>query len=202
MILCWQRHHVLIYLNIKEESDRREGKGRRCRCRTKIWQQDDLKKWTIRRTDIWQNGCFGNVDDHRVHITPNHQPPKMDVLLKTILHIILVAKKAIVAFMYDFSSDILVFTSPKQQQRSLPSLLSDSSSIYLSNPNKIKLIFADLAPGRAGQWWVSPWYCWAPRYHSQGSGHSPACSLKYYHTVTLIIVTSLPLSGLRSHPSL
>ena len=32
----------------------------------------------------------------------------MDVLLKTILHIILVAKKAIVAFMYDFSSDILV----------------------------------------------------------------------------------------------
>ena len=108
MILCWQRHHVLIYLNIKEESDRREGKGRRCRCRTKIWQQDDLKKWTIRRTDIWQNGCFGNVDDHRVHITPNHQPPKMDVLLKTILHIILVAKKAIVAFMYDFSSDILV----------------------------------------------------------------------------------------------
>ena len=38
-----------------------------------------------RRTDTWQNGCFGKIDDHSVHITLNCHPPKMDILPKTFL---------------------------------------------------------------------------------------------------------------------
>ena len=34
--------------------------------------------------DTWQNGCF--------HTIPNHHPPKMDVLPKVVLQIILSAK--------------------------------------------------------------------------------------------------------------
>ena len=51
-----------------------------------------LNKWMNRRTVAWRNGCFGNMDDHPVHTTPNHHPPKMDVLPKTFLQIILAAK--------------------------------------------------------------------------------------------------------------
>ena len=44
------------------------------------------------RTDAWQNGFFRKRDDHLVHTTPNHHPPKMDVLPKTVLQIILAAR--------------------------------------------------------------------------------------------------------------
>ena len=52
--------------------------------------------------------------DHLVHTTPNHHPPKIDVLPKTFLKIILAAK-----WLVRHSS-----ASPKQQRRPLPSLLS------------------------------------------------------------------------------
>ena len=74
----------------------------------KIQHQDDLKTWMNRRTDALQNGCFRKMDDHLVH-----HSPKMDVLPKTFLQIILAAKQLV-----RHSS-----TSPKQQRRSLPSLL-------------------------------------------------------------------------------
>ena len=74
-----------------------------------------------RRTDAWQNGCFRKMDDHLVHTTPNHHPPKMDVLPKTFLQIILASK-----WLVWHSS-----TSPKQQWRPLPSLLSVSSSMRM-----------------------------------------------------------------------
>ena len=72
-----------------------------------------------RRTDAWQNGYFRKMDDHRVHTTPNPHPPKMDFLSKTFLQIILAAK-----WLVQHSS-----MSHKQQRRSLPTLLSVSSSI-------------------------------------------------------------------------
>ena len=31
--------------------------------------QENLKKWMIRRTDTWSNGCLGKIDDHLVHTT-------------------------------------------------------------------------------------------------------------------------------------
>ena len=42
--------------------------------------------------DTWRNGYFETMDDLPVHTTPNHHPPKLDVLPKTILQIILAAK--------------------------------------------------------------------------------------------------------------
>ena len=65
----------------------------------------------------WRNGCFEKMDDHPFHMTcsiPNHHPTKMDVLPKFFVQIILAAK-----WLVRHSS-----TSPKQQRRPLPSLLS------------------------------------------------------------------------------
>ena len=111
------------------EEDKREGKSRRCclmdgvdliPCRT-----TDLarKKWMDRKRDTWRNGCFGKMDDLPVPTTTNHHPPKMDVLSKIFLQIFLAAK-----WLVQHSS-----TSPKQQQRPLPSLLSNSSSMSYQN---------------------------------------------------------------------
>ena len=55
-------------------------------------RQDDLKKRMNRIMDTWWNGCFGKTDDHLVHPTPNHHPPKMDFLSKTVFQIILADK--------------------------------------------------------------------------------------------------------------
>ena len=52
-----------------------------------IWR----KGWIELRLHRW-NGCFGKMDDHPDHTTPNHHPPKMDGLPKTFLKIILAAK--------------------------------------------------------------------------------------------------------------
>ena len=54
--------------------------------------------------------------------TPNHHPPKMDVLPTIFLQIILASQ-----WLVQHSN-----TSPKQQQRLLPSLLSDSSAMESS----------------------------------------------------------------------
>ena len=56
------------------------------------------------------------MDDLPVHTTPNHHPPKMEVLPKTFLQNILAAK-----LLVRHSS-----TSPKQQRRPLPSILYKS----------------------------------------------------------------------------
>ena len=69
--------------------------------------------------DAWQNGCFKKMDDHLAHTTPDQHPPKMDVLPKHFLHIILAAK-----LLVRHSS-----TSFKQQRRPLPSLLFVTSSM-------------------------------------------------------------------------
>ena len=74
-----------------------------------------------RRTDAWQNGRFIKMFDHPFHTTPNHHPPKMDVLQKTFLQIILAAK-----WLVRHSS-----TSPNQQRRPLPYLLSVSSPLAI-----------------------------------------------------------------------
>ena len=52
-------------------------------CRTSHLAPGWFKKSMKRRTDTWRNGCFGKMDDHPVHSTPNHHSPKMDVLSKT-----------------------------------------------------------------------------------------------------------------------
>ena len=70
-----------------------------------IWR----KGWIELRLHRW-NGCFGKMDDHPDHTTPNHHPPKMDVLPKTFLRIILAAKGLV-----RHSS-----TCPKQQRWHLP----------------------------------------------------------------------------------
>ena len=81
-----------------------------------------MKKMINSRMDAWQNGCFSKMDDHLVHTIPNHHPPKIDVLPKiTFIQIILAAK-----WLVWHSS-----TSPKQQRRPLPSLLSVSSAMIL-----------------------------------------------------------------------
>ena len=81
-------------------------------CCTTDSHQDDLKQGINRRTDAWQYGGLRKMDDHLVHTTPNHHPPKMDVLPKTFLQIILAANWLV-------QHSIL---SPKQQRRPLPSL--------------------------------------------------------------------------------
>ena len=55
------------------------------------------------------------MDDHPVHTIPNHHSTKMDVLPKTLIQIRLAAKWQGRAFKY---------TSPKQQRRPWPALLS------------------------------------------------------------------------------
>ena len=63
-----------------------------------IQHQDDLKKWKNRRTDTWRNGASKKMDYHLVHTKP--PPPKMDVIPKTFLQIILAAKQTSGAFKY------------------------------------------------------------------------------------------------------
>ena len=77
-------------------------------------RQDDLKKRMNRIMDTWWNGCFGKTDDHLVHTTPNHHPPKMDFLSKTVFQIILADK-----WLVRHST-----MSPNHERRPLPSLLS------------------------------------------------------------------------------
>ena len=77
--------------------------GDRIECLTSHYSQDDLKKRMNWRTDTW---VLWKNKDHSVHTTPNSHPPKMDVLPKICLQIIL--------------------ASPNQQRQLLPSLLSDS----------------------------------------------------------------------------
>ena len=78
-----------------------------------------MKKWINIKMDTWQNGGLRKMDNLPVHNTPNPHPPKMDVLPKAFLQIILAAK-----WLVQHSS-----TFPKQQRRPFPSLLSVSSSI-------------------------------------------------------------------------
>ena len=49
-----------------------------------IWCQNDLQKRVNRRLNTWRNGCFGKMDDHPVHTTPNHHPPKWMFLKKNV----------------------------------------------------------------------------------------------------------------------
>ena len=57
-----------------------------------IFHQDNLQKRMSRITATWQNGCFGKMDDHRVHTIPNPHPTIMDVLPTILFQIILAAK--------------------------------------------------------------------------------------------------------------
>ena len=77
-----------------------------------ILHQDDLKKRTNRITASWRNGCFKKMAVSH-HTKPPPYPPKIDVLPKTFLKIILADKLQV------WHSS----TSPKQQRRPLPSLL-------------------------------------------------------------------------------
>ena len=45
----------------------------------------DLKKRRNRISATWGKGCFEQMNDYPVHTTPNHHPPKMDVLPKSFL---------------------------------------------------------------------------------------------------------------------
>ena len=40
----------------------------------------------------WQNGCFGQMDDHPVHTIPNRHPTKSDFSIQDLFQIILAAK--------------------------------------------------------------------------------------------------------------
>ena len=51
-----------------------------------------MKKTMNIRTDTWRNECFRKMDADPVHNTPNRLPPRMDVLPKTFLQIILADK--------------------------------------------------------------------------------------------------------------
>ena len=53
-----------------------------------------------RRTNTRWNRCYRKTDDHLFHTTLNHHPPKMDVLPKCFLQIILAAKQLCAAFKY------------------------------------------------------------------------------------------------------
>ena len=86
-----------------------------------------------RRTDAWRNGWFRKVDDHLVCTTPNQHPPKIDVLPKTFLPIILASK-----WQARHSS-----TSLKQQRRPLPSLLYISYSMLSSHHAYLSEIFKE-----------------------------------------------------------
>ena len=111
----------------KKVKYRREGKSRCCCLGGRnlihfcfalaILHQDDFKKRMNRITATWRNECFERMDDQQAHTTLNHHPPKMDVLQKTFLQIILAAK-----WLVRHSR-----TSPKHQRRPLPSLLPVSS---------------------------------------------------------------------------
>ena len=65
-----------------------------------IFHQDDLMKKMNKITLTVRNGCFYKMDDQPVHTTPNHHAPKVVVLPKTFLQIILDAKMVSAAFKY------------------------------------------------------------------------------------------------------
>ena len=69
-----------------------------------MWRNGLKEKWTLGGTDASENGRSSSS---------HHHPPKMDVLPKTVLQIILAAKAA-------------AFESLKQQRRPLPSRLYKS----------------------------------------------------------------------------
>ena len=50
--------------------------------------------------DTLRNGCFGKMVDLPVHTIPKRHPPKMDVLSKSFLQIILAAKMDSAEFKY------------------------------------------------------------------------------------------------------
>ena len=62
------------------------------------------------------------MDDHLVYTTPNKPPPKINVISKTVLQITLAAKWLVK----------LSITSPKQQRRPMPSLMSISSTVCIA----------------------------------------------------------------------
>ena len=72
----------------------------------------------------WRNGCFGKKDDHPVLTIPNRNPTQRDVLPKTFVQIILAAKWLVRH----------LSTSPHQQRRPLPSLLSLSFFYDIRQP--------------------------------------------------------------------
>ena len=68
-----------------------------------------------RRKATWQNGCFGKMDDRPVYTIPYHTT----TLQKSLIQIILAVKRLVRHSR----------TSPNEQRRHLPSLLSDSFSM-------------------------------------------------------------------------
>ena len=76
-----------------------------------------------RKTATWWNGCF-KIVDHLAHTIPNQYPTKMDILPKTFVQIILAAKWLVRH----------LSTSPHQQRRPLPSLLSLSFFYDIRQP--------------------------------------------------------------------
>ena len=95
----------------------------------------------------WQNGCFWKIVGQPVHTTPNHHAPKVVVLPKTFLQIILDAKMVSAAFKY--------FTPTTSDNLDLPFF------IYLllrGSATSAMLLFR----------WLRSWtrvlwcWCWAP----------------------------------------
>ena len=74
-----------------------------------------FEEWMKRKTEAWRNGCF-EKNGWSSKTTPNKEPPKMDVLPKTFLQIILVTKWLV--------------RHSCSQRRPLPSLLSDSLVVW------------------------------------------------------------------------
>ena len=75
------------------------------------------------KMDTLLNRVFRKMDDLPVHTIPNHRPPKIDILPKTFLQLILLAKWLV----------RLSNTSTKQQRQPLPSMLHKSLCYFQSN---------------------------------------------------------------------
>ena len=86
----------IIIHTVEEEIDRREGERYSFNSTTPPGWMDGfttrMKKRMHRRMDAWQNGSSEKWMINLVHTTPNHHPPKMDILQKTFLQIILAVK--------------------------------------------------------------------------------------------------------------
>ena len=86
----------IIIHTVEEEIDRREGERYSFNSTTPPDWMDGfttrMKKRMHRRMDAWQNGSSEKWMINLVHTTPNHHPPKMDILQKTFLQIILAVK--------------------------------------------------------------------------------------------------------------
>ena len=88
-------------------------------CRTIYFPLGSFEEKDEQNDGYLRNGCFGKMDDHPVHTKP---PPYQDgYSSKKVVHIILAAK-----WLVRHSS-----TSPNQQRRHLPSLLSLSYAVLL-----------------------------------------------------------------------